>query len=67
MVTLADVPLDAPIPNTESFYVWDEISGYWVTWVEYVFTTAHRNAPPAAAVAERRPTGSAARSPLLFD
>lgn len=66
MMTLAEVPLDAPIPLTECLYVWDEVSGYWVTWVEYVFAAAHRNALPAA-VTERRRDGSAARSPLLFD
>jgi hypothetical protein len=68
MMTLAEVPLYAPIPSTECRYAWDEVSGYWVTWIEYVFAAAHRNErPAAAAVTERRRDGSAARSPLLFD
>jgi hypothetical protein len=37
-----DVPLDVPIPTTETMYVWDEIDGVWLPWVDWVFTSAHR-------------------------
>ena len=60
-ITLRDVPLDVPIPTTESLYAWWEPDGVWVTWTDYVFLLARQKKPPArsassgdAAAAERR-------------
>lgn len=65
---LADVPLDAPIPTTETMYVWDEAGGSWVTWIDYVFrvlngsAATRRDGSGDAAAATRR---APAQSPLF--
>jgi hypothetical protein len=51
---LADVPADAPVPATEAMYVWDAAEGCWVTWADWIFAEARRN---AAAKAVERPRG----------
>jgi hypothetical protein len=61
-VTLDQVPLDAPIPTTEAIYVWDDVGGYWLRWVDWVFAVAHRHEPGGGKAAAPPP---AAQSSLF--